>query len=205
MNFSSKLLEHAVDEFAKLPGVGKRTALRLVLHLLNQSEAEVADFTSSLTRLKAEIRFCETCNNISDAPICEICESHKRDRSMVCVVEDTRDVMAIENTAQYQGVYHVLGGLISPMDGIGPSDLYIDNLIERVHAGELKEVILALSATMEGDTTIFFLYKKLKDLPVQLSTIARGIAFGGELEYVDEITLGRSIATRIPYENSLIK
>jgi len=205
MNFSSKLLEHAVDEFAKLPGVGKRTALRLVLHLLNQSETEVADFTSSLTRLKAEIRFCETCNNISDAPVCEICESHKRDRSMVCVVEDTRDVMAIENTAQYQGVYHVLGGLISPMDGIGPSDLYIDNLIERVQAGELKEVILALSATMEGDTTIFFLYKKLKDLPVQISTIALGIAFGGELEYVDEITLGRSIATRIPYENSLIK
>jgi recombination protein RecR len=205
MNFSSKLLEHAVDEFAKLPGVGKRTALRLVLHLLNQSETEVADFTTSLTRLKAEIRFCETCNNISDAPVCEICESHKRDRSTVCVVEDTRDVMAIENTAQYQGVYHVLGGLISPMDGIGPSDLYIDNLIERVQAGELKEVILALSATMEGDTTIFFLYKKLKDLPVQISTIARGIAFGGELEYVDEITLGRSIATRIPYENSLIK
>jgi len=205
MNFSSKLLEHAVDEFAKLPGVGKRTALRLVLHLLNQSETEVADFTSSLTRLKAEIRFCETCNNISDAPVCEICESHKRDRSTVCVVEDTRDVMAIENTAQYQGVYHVLGGLISPMDGIGPSDLYIDNLIERVQAGELKEVILALSATMEGDTTIFFLYKKLKDLPVQISTIARGIAFGGELEYVDEITLGRSIATRIPYENSFIK
>jgi recombination protein RecR len=205
MNFSSKLLEHAVDEFAKLPGVGKRTALRLVLHLLNQSETEVADFTTSLTRLKAEIRFCETCNNISDAPVCEICESHKRDRSTVCVVEDTRDVMAIENTSQYQGVYHVLGGLISPMDGIGPSDLYIDNLIERVQAGELKEVILALSATMEGDTTIFFLYKKLKDLPVQISTIARGIAFGGELEYVDEITLGRSIATRIPYENSLIK
>ena len=205
MNFSSKLLEHAVDEFAKLPGVDKRTALRLVLHLLNQSENEVADFTSSLTRLKAEIRFCETCNNISDAPVCEICESHKRDHSTVCVVEDTRDVMAIENTAQYQGVYHVLGGLISPMDGIGPSDLYIDNLIERVQAGELKEVILALSATMEGDTTIFFLYKKLKDLPVQISTIARGIAFGGELEYVDEITLGRSIATRIPYENSLIK
>lgn len=205
MNFSSKLLEHAVDEFAKLPGVGKRTALRLVLHLLNQSETEVADFTTSLTRLKAEIRFCETCNNISDAPVCEICESHKRDRSTVCVVEDTRDVMAIENTAQYQGVYHVLGGLISPMDGIGPSDLYIDKLVERVQAGELKEVILALSATMEGDTTIFFLYKKLKDLPVQISTIARGIAFGGELEYVDEITLGRSIATRIPYENSLIK
>lgn len=205
MNFSSKLLENAVDQFAKLPGVGKRTALRLVLHLLNQSETEVADFTSSLARLKAEIRFCDTCNNISDEPVCEICASHKRDRSIVCVVEDTRDVMAIENTAQYQGVYHVLGGLISPMDGIGPADLTIDALIERVQAGELKEVILALSATMEGDTTIFFLYKKLKDLPVQLSTIARGIAFGGELEYVDEITLGRSIATRIPYENSLIK
>ncbi|MFM6954072.1 MAG: recombination mediator RecR [Sphingobacteriaceae bacterium] len=205
MNFSSKLLETAVDEFAKLPGVGKRTALRLVLHLLNQSDIEVTDFTNSLTRLKAEIRFCEICNNISDAPVCEICESHKRDRSMVCVVEDTRDVMAIENTAQYQGVYHVLGGLISPMDGIGPSDLYIDKLVERAQAGELKEVILALSATMEGDTTIFFLYKKLKDLPVHISTIARGIAFGGELEYVDEITLGRSIATRIPYENSLIK
>lgn len=205
MNFSSKLLENAVNEFAKLPGVGQRTSLRLVLHLLNQPDADVAKFTESLNRLKQDIRFCETCKNISDLPVCEICSSHKRDHSMICVVEDTRDVMAIENTSQYQGVYHVLGGLISPMDGIGPSDLNIDKLVERVQSGEIKEVILALSATMEGDTTIFFLYKKLKELPLQISTIARGIAFGGELEYVDEITLGRSIATRIPYENSLIK
>ncbi len=203
MNFSSKLLESAVNEFAKLPGVGQRTALRLVLHLLNQSDVEVAQFTDSLNRLKQEIRFCETCHNISDQPICEICSSHKRDRGLICVVEDTRDVMAIENTAQFQGLYHVLGGLISPMDGIGPSDLSIDDLVERVQKGEVREVVLALSATMEGDTTIFFLYKKLKDLPVQISTIARGIAFGGELEYVDEITLGRSIATRVPYESSI--
>lgn len=205
MNFSSKLLESAVSEFAKLPGVGQRTALRLVLHLLNQPEPEVSQFTSTLNRLRQEIRFCESCHNISDQQVCEICSSYKRDQSIICVVEDTRDVMAIENTAQYQGVYHVLGGLISPMDGIGPSDLKIDQLVERVQKGEIKEVILALSATMEGDTTIFFLYKKLKDLPVQVSTIARGIAFGGELEYVDEITLGRSIATRVPYENSLLK
>lgn len=203
MNFSSKLLESAVNEFAKLPGVGQRTALRLVLHLLNQSDVEVAQFTESLNRLKQEIRFCETCHNISDQPICEICSSHKRDRGLICVVEDTRDVMAIENTAQFQGLYHVLGGLISPMDGIGPSDLSIDDLVERVKKGEVREVVLALSATMEGDTTIFFLYKKLKDFPVQISTIARGIAFGGELEYVDEITLGRSIATRVPYESSI--
>lgn len=203
MNFSSKLLESAVNEFAKLPGVGQRTALRLVLHLLNQSDIEVAQFTESLNRLKQEIRFCETCHNISDQPICEICSSHKRDRGLICVVEDTRDVMAIENTAQFQGLYHVLGGLISPMDGIGPSDLSIDDLVVRVQKGEVREVVLALSATMEGDTTIFFLYKKLKDFPVQISTIARGIAFGGELEYVDEITLGRSIATRVPYESSI--
>jgi recombination protein RecR len=203
VNFSSKLLESAVNEFAKLPGVGQRTALRLVLHLLNQSDVEVAQFTEALNRLKQEIRFCETCHNISDQPICEICSSHKRDCGLICVVEDTRDVMAIENTAQFQGLYHVLGGLISPMDGIGPSDLSIDDLVERVQKGEVREVVLALSATMEGDTTIFFLYKKLKDLPVQISTIARGIAFGGELEYVDEITLGRSIATRVPYESSI--
>ncbi len=203
MNFSSKLLESAVNEFAKLPGVGQRTALRLVLHLLNQSDVEVAQFTESLNRLKQEIRFCESCHNISDQPICEICSSHKRDPGLICVVEDTRDVMAIENTAQFQGLYHVLGGLISPMDGIGPSDLSIDDLVERVQKGEVREVVLALSATMEGDTTIFFLYKKLKDFPVQISTIARGIAFGGELEYVDEITLGRSIATRVPYESSI--
>lgn len=205
MNFSSKLLENAVNEFSKLPGVGQKTALRLVLHLLNQPAADVADFSNALTRLKNEIRYCQVCRNISDQQICEICSSHKRDRSLICVVEDTRDVMAIENTGQYNGVYHVLGGLISPMDGIGPSDLNIDSLVERAGTGEVAEVILALSATMEGDTTIFYLYKKLKDANIRISTIARGIAFGGELEYVDEITLGRSIATRVPYENSLMK
>ena len=205
MNFSSKLLENAVNEFATLPGIGQKTALRLVLYLLNQPAADVVKFSSALTQLKNEIRFCEICNNISDLKVCEICAWIKRDKSIICVVEDTRDVMAIENTNQYNGVYHVLGGLISPMDGIGPSDLNIDRLVERVKSGGIIEVILALSATMEGDTTIFYLYKKLKDSGVQISTIARGIAFGGELEYVDEVTLGRSIATRIPYENSLIK
>ena len=205
MNFSSKLLENAVNEFATLPGIGQKTALRLVLHLLNQPAADVTKFSLALTQLKNEIRFCEICNNISDQKVCEICAGIKRDKSIICVVEDTRDVMAIENTSQFNGVYHVLGGLISPMDGVGPSDLNIERLVERVKSGGIIEVILALSATMEGDTTIFYLYKKLKDSGVQISAIARGIAFGGELEYVDEVTLGRSIATRIPYENSLIK
>jgi len=205
MNFSSRLLENAVNEFSRLPGVGQKTALRLVLHLLNQPEADVNRFTESLSRLKRDIRFCETCKNISDTAICEICASHKRDKTLVCVVEDTRDVMAIENTNQYNGVYHVLGGLISPMDGIGPSELNIESLVQRVRTGDISEVILALNPTMEGDTTIFYIYKKLKDLPVKVSTIARGIAFGGEIEYVDEITLGRSIATRVPYENSLMR
>lgn len=203
MNFSSKLLEQAVLEFGRLPGVGQKTALRLVLHLLKQPEADVMRFTEALNRLKQEIRYCTTCHNISDHTICEICASHKRDKGLICVVEDTRDVMAIENTNQYHGVYHVLGGLISPMDGIGPSDLQIDSLVSRLEKGGIHEVILALSATMEGDTTIFYLYKKLKDFGIQISTIARGIAFGGELEYVDEVTLGRSIATRVPYERSI--
>jgi recombination protein RecR len=205
MNFSSRLLENAVNEFSKLPGIGQKTALRLVLHLLNQPASEVECFSNSITQLRREIQFCKVCCNISDQNVCEICSSIKRDKSVVCVVEDTQDVMAIENTNQYNGVYHVLNGLISPMDGISPSDLNIQTLYERVATGEIKEVILALSATMEGDTTIFYVYKKLKDFPVQITTIARGIAFGGELEYVDEITLGRSIVTRIPYENSLIK
>ena len=205
MNFSSKLLENAVNEFSSLPGIGQKTALRLVLHLLNQPQSEVEKFSSSLLVLKRDIRYCAECHNISDQEICEICSSVKRDKSLICVVEDTRDVMAIENTGQYQGGYHVMGGLISPMDGIGPSDLNIESLIKRVHEGGIKEVILALSATMEGDTTIFYLYKKLKDAGISISTIARGIAFGGELEYVDEITLGRSIATRVPYENSLAR
>ena len=203
MNFSSKLLENAVAEFSKLPGVGQKTALRLVLHLLNQDKDEVERFSGAMTKLRNEILFCKICNNISDQPICEICASHKRDRGTICIVEDTRDVMAIENTNQFNGVYHVLGGLISPMDGIGPSDLEIDSLLARINPGEVKEVIFALSATMEGDTTIFYLNKRLKDFKINISTIARGIAFGGELEYVDEITLGRSIATRVPYENSL--
>lgn len=205
MNFSSKLLENAVNEFSSLPGIGQKTALRLVLHLLNQPHSDVERFSSSLLILKREIRYCLECHNISDYELCQICSSVKRDKSLICVVEDTRDVMAIENTGQYQGGYHVMGGLISPMDGIGPADLNVDSLVKRVQEGEVKEVILALSATMEGDTTIFYLYKKLKDSGVSISTIARGIAFGGELEYVDEITLGRSIATRVPYENSLSK
>ena len=203
MNYSSKLLEQAVEEFGKLPGVGKKTALRLVLHLLKQSDAEVNSFTQSLDRLKSDIKYCRTCFNISDNEVCEICNSLKRDRGLVCVVEDTRDVMAIENTNQYNGVYHVLGGLISPMEGVGPADLKIEGLIDRIRATQVNEVILALSATMEGDTTIFYLYRKLKEFNIEISTIARGIAFGGELEYVDEITLGRSITTRVPYERNV--
>jgi len=205
MNFSSKLLENAVAEFAKLPGVGQKTALRLVLHLLNQDKLEVERFSNTISKLRNEIQFCSVCHNISDQLVCEICTSHKRDHSTICVVEDTRDVMAIENTNQYNGVYHVLGGLISPMDGIGPSDLQVDTLVERLKANETKEIIFALSATMEGDTTLFYLHKRVKNFNITISTIARGIAFGGELEYVDEITLGRSIATRVPYENSLTK
>ena len=205
MNFSSKLLENAVNEFAKFPGIGHKTALRMVLNLLNQSKKKKKKFTQSVVQLKQEVCFCRICQNISDQTLCEICTSTKRDQSLICVVEDIRDVMAIENTNQYHGVYHVLGGLISPMDGIGPSDLSIESLVERVRTGGITELIMALSATMEGDTTIFYLYKKLNNFPVNISTIARGIAFGGELEYVDEITLGRSIATRIPYANHLIK
>lgn len=203
MNFSSKLLENAVNEFGKLPGIGQKTALRLVLHLLKQSNEETHTFTHAINQMKESIKHCQICFNISDLDICEICASKQRDRSIICVVEDTRDVMAIENTEQYQGLYHVLGGLISPMDGIGPSDLRIDSLVQRLQDGDVKEVIIALSATMEGDTTIFYLYRKLKDLPIQISTIARGIAFGGELEYVDELTLGRSIMTRVPYQHRM--
>ncbi|MET3113218.1 recombination protein RecR [Pedobacter sp. CG_S7] len=205
MNFSSKLLEDAVNEFAKLPGIGKKTALRLVLHLLNQEKEEVTQFGNAIITLRQEIKHCTICHNIADQDICTICASNKREKEIICVVEDTRDVMAIENTAQYFGVYHVLGGLISPMDGVGPSDLFIDSLVQRVATTTVKEVILALSATMEGDTTLFYLYKRLKDFQIPITTIARGIAFGGELEYADEITLGRSIVTRVPYESSIIK
>lgn len=205
MNFSSKLLENAVAEFAKLPGVGPKTALRLVLNLLKNEDSEVENFTSSILNLKHHIKYCNKCYNLSDDEICGICLNSKRDHETICIVEDTRDVMAIENTNQYFGVYHVLGGLISPMEGVGPSDLKIDQLVERIKENPPKEVILALSANMEGDTTIFYLYKRLKDFNLSISTIARGIAFGGEIEYADEITLGRSILTRVPYENSLIK
>jgi len=205
MNFSSKLLEDAVNEFSKLPGVGQKTALRLVLHLLNREQEEVDHFGNSVIRLRKEIKHCGVCHNISDHNICDICTANKRDKDVICVVEDTRDVMAVENTGQYFGVYHVLGGLISPMDGVGPSDLFIDSLVQRVATTPVKEVILALSATMEGDTTLFYLYKRLKDFQIPITTIAKGIAFGGELEYADEITLGRSIVTRVPYHNSLIK
>ncbi|ACU05226.1 MULTISPECIES: recombination mediator RecR [Pedobacter] len=205
MNFSSKLLEDAVNEFSKLPGVGQKTALRLVLHLLNKEQEEVDHFGNVLIRLRKEIKHCSVCHNISDQHTCNICTAGKREKELICVVEDTRDVMAVENTGQYFGVYHVLGGLISPMDGIGPSDLFIDSLVQRVATTPVKEVILALSATMEGDTTLFYLYKRLKDFQIPITTIARGIAFGGELEYADEITLGRSIVTRVPYQNSLIK
>lgn len=203
MQFSSQLLENAVAEFARLPGVGQKTALRLVLHLLNQDKVDVERFSATISKLRNEIQFCQVCLNISDSPVCQICASPKRDHSIICVVEDTRDVMAIENTNQYNGVYHVLGGLISPMDGIGPSDLEVDSLIERIKGNETKEIIFALSATMEGDTTLFYLNKRLKNFAITISTIARGIAFGGELEYVDEVTLGRSIVTRVPYEKTI--
>jgi len=203
MNFSSKLLENAVNEFGNLPGIGKKTALRLVLHLLKKEPQEVENFSNSILTLKNNIRYCKFCHNISDHETCEICFSPKRHKELICVVEDTRDVMAIENTHQYNGLYHVLNGLISPMDGVGPSDLTIESLLKRLEGNEVKEIIFALSANMEGDTTIFYLHKRLKDSNIKISTIARGIAFGGEIEYADEITLGRSIATRVPYENTL--
>lgn len=203
MNFSSKLLENAVNEVSRLPGIGNKSALRLVLHILQQPVQDVERLSESLIQLKKQIKHCAQCNNISDQDSCEICLSVKRDKGLICVVEDTRDVMAIENTNQYNGVYHVLGGLISPMDGVGPSQLNIDSLINRLRESQVEEVILGLSATMEGDTTIFYLYKKMKEFNIRITTIARGIAFGGELEYVDEVTLGRSIATRIPYERNI--
>jgi len=203
MNYSSKLLEKAVEEFAKLPGIGKKTALRLVLNLLNREVDDVTRFATAITSLREEIRFCKKCHNISDTEICQLCSNPSRDNSTLCVVEDIRDVMAIENTQQYRGLYHVLGGVISPMDGIGPQHLNIESLIDKVNSGEVKEIIFALSTTMEGDTTNFYIFKKLKETSVKVSTIARGIAFGDELEYADEITLGRSIANRLPYESSI--
>lgn len=202
MDFSSKLLARAVDEMALLPGIGKRTALRLVLHLLKQPSARTLGLSQALTELREQSQFCKQCHNISDLPLCEICANVNRDKSVVCVVEDIRDVMAIENTSQFKGVYHVLGGKISPMDGIGPHDLTIESLVQKVRAKEIKELIFALSSTMEGDTTNFYIYKQIEDTDVVMTTIARGIAVGDELEYADEITLGRSIVHRIPFEAS---
>lgn len=203
MNFSSKLLEQAVAEMSQLPGVGKRTALRLVLHLLKQPESQTEQFTKALLDLRSNIKLCRNCHNISDTEICEICASPNRVREIVCVVEDIRDVMAIENTAQYRGLYHVLGGKISPMDGVGPSQLNIRSLVEKVKLGEVEEIIFALSSTLEGDTTNFYIFKQLEGVNVKTSTIARGISVGDELEYADEVTLGRSITNRVPFENSL--
>jgi recombination protein RecR len=200
MNFPSKLIENAVNEMAKLPGIGKKTALRLVLHLLKKDEENTIALAEAITNMRIQIQYCRECHNISDGEVCAICANPSRDRSLVCVVEDTRDVLAIENTAQYKGLYHVLGGIISPIEGIGPSDLNIDSLVRRIPESEIKEVILALSPTMEGDTTAFYLTKKFKPYNLKVSTIARGIPVGGELEYADEITLGRSIVRRTAYE-----
>lgn len=204
MNFSSKLLENAVEAFASLPGIGRKTALRLVLHLVDQPPESTDTFTEALNKLRRHIKHCRLCHNLSDEPVCEICSNPRRDKSVLCVVEGIRDVMAIEDTQQYRGLYHVLGGIISPIEGVGPADLQIDSLLERVREGEVKELIMAISPTIEGDTTIFFISKKLRehDLDVQLSTIARGVSFGGELEYADELTLGRSIVSRVPYRKN---
>ncbi len=203
MEFSSKLLQSAVDEVAQLPGIGRRTALRLVLHLMRQPESQTLHLTDALQKMRQNINFCKNCHNISDSELCEICINTNRNQELVCVVEDIRDVMAIEGTASYRGVYHVLGGKISPMDGIGPHDLKINSLVEKVRSGTIKELIFALSSTMEGDTTNFYIFKQIQDLEVVISTIARGISVGDELEYADEVTLGRSITNRIPFELSL--
>ena len=201
--YPSVLLEKAVDEFSKLPGIGRKTAMRLVLFLLRQDTSEVEAFSNSILKLKREVKYCDTCHNISDTDRCQICSNTNRDHSVVCVVENIRDVMAIEATQQYRGIYHVLGGIISPMDGIGPSDLEINSLIERVDEGSVKEVIFALSTTMEGDTTNFYIYRKLKDYPIEMSVLSRGVSVGDELAYADEVTLGRSIVNRTKFSVTL--
>jgi recombination protein RecR len=199
MNFPSKLIENAVEELAKLPGIGRKTALRLVLHLLKSENESTRALASALERMRNEITYCQTCHNISDTEICNICANPLRDHSLLCVVSDIRDVIAIENTGQYQGVYHVLGGVISPIEGVGPTDLNISSLVDRIPGSEIKEVVLAVSPTMEGDTTAFYITRKMRDLSVKITTIARGVPVGGELEYADEITLGRSIIERTSY------
>jgi len=202
MNFSSKLLENAVNEVSQLPGIGKRTALRLVLHLLKQPTSQTHQLSNSLINLVDEIKLCKKCHNISDVEVCEICANPSRNSEIICVVEDVRDVMAIENTAQFKGLYHVLGGKISPIEGVGPQNLTIESLVEKVKKGSINEIIFALSSTIEGDTTNFYIFKQIEDFNVNTSTIARGIAVGDELEYADEITLGRSIVNRIPFDKS---
>jgi recombination protein RecR len=199
MNYPSILIEEAVNELSKFPGIGKKSAMRMVLHLLKQQEQDVVKMGQSIIKLRTQIVYCERCGNVSDQKLCNICSHNKRDQQIICVVEDLRDVIAIENTSQFNGTYHVLGGLISPVNGVGPEQLNINKLLERVKTKETKEVIMALSATMEGDTTVFYLSKKLAEHQIQVTTISRGIAIGGELEYADEITLGRSIALRVPY------
>ncbi len=201
MQFSSQLLENAVNEFAKLPGIGKKTALRLVLHLIKKEEGEVEQFSHALSKMRNEIKFCRRCYNVSDTEICNICVNPMRQQHFICVVENIRDVIAIESTQQFNGLYHVLGGIISPLDGVGPEQLTIDTLIERIKTEEIEEVIFALNPNIQGDTTIYYIGRKLKDVKVKITTIARGIAFGGELEYADEMTLAKSIANRIAVEN----
>jgi len=203
MEFSSKLLERAVSEMSQLPGIGKRTALRLVLHMLKQPKEQIISLSEALQNMRHEIKFCKSCHNISDVDLCEICSSPNRNEEIICVVEDIRDVMAIENTSSFKGLYHVLGGKISPMDGIGPHDLNIESLIKKVKGGHVKELIFALSSTIEGDTTNFYIFKQIQEFNIVTSTIARGISVGDELEYADEITLGRSILNRIPFESTL--
>ena len=201
MVFSSTLLENAVNEFAKLPGIGKKTALRLVLHLIRQGDTDVANFSNTIAKMKAEIKFCKRCHNISDKELCNICSNPMRQQHLICVVENIRDVIAIESTQQFNGLYHVLGGIISPLDGVGPEQLTIDALVVRIKSEQTQELIFALSPNIQGDTTIYYIGKKLKETPIKITTIARGIAFGGELEYADEMTLAKSISNRIPVEH----
>ena len=205
MNYPSKLIEAAVLEFKKLPGIGEKTALRMILHLLKQDEVKVLHFSETISKMRQHVKECTQCHNLSDDLICNICSNKTRDRNVLCVVENIRDVIAIENTGTYRGLYHVLGGIISPVNGIGPDDLNIKNLEKRIFDDEIKEIIMAISPTMEGDTTIYYISKILQKLDVKLSTIARGVSFGGELEYTDELTLARSIASRMPYENYIVK
>lgn len=205
MNFPSKLVENAVEQLSRLPGIGKRSALRLVLHLLKQEKSSVERFGDSFIQLIQNISYCTSCFSIADSQLCEVCSDKKREQTTICIVEDVRVMMAIENTMQFKGIYHVLGGLISPMDGIGPNDLRIEELIKKVEKGNINEVIFALSTTMEGDTTNYYLFRRLKDSGVKISSIARGIAIGDELEYTDELTLGTALTSRMPYENSLAK